>query len=225
MRGFLGGIGAGLVVSVVGLGTVSLMAPQPAGNRPPEAPQVEPPAEAQGTTAPDAAAPVAVVEGEAAPDVAPVEGPEVPAEGGVLPEADRTTAAAPDVAAGDTALGAPPEAPALATVEAGAEAEVVAEVPRAAAPVVPALETAVEAVTVPAEPLAAEEPAPVPVVAPELDVPDAGEMAAAAVPDAEPAIAAEAGEERLPEADVAEPSQPWVRARCQRRRRFLRRPG
>jgi hypothetical protein len=210
MQGFLGGVGAGLVVAVVGLGTASLMAPQPAGNRPPEAPQVEPPAEAQGTTAPDAAAPVAVVEGEAAPDVAPVEGPKVPAEGGVLPEADRTTAEAPDVTAGDTVLGEPPAEPALATLGAGAgaEAEVVAEVPRAAAPVVPALETAVEAVTVPAEPLAAEEPAPVPEVAPELDVPEAGEMAAAAVPDAEPAIVAEAEEERLPEAGLVEPSQP-----------------
>ncbi len=211
MRGFLGGVGAGLVVSAIGLGTVSLLAPQPAGNRPPEAPQVEPPAEAQGTTAPDAEvpdAPVAAADGEAATDLAVVAGPETPAEVGVLPEADTTPAAAPDVAADDTTLGAPPDAPPVAVVGAEAEPETAVTVPRAAAPVVPALETAVAAETAPAAPLAAEEPAPVPEVAPVIAAPDAGAMAVAAVPDAEPAIVADPEGDRQPEAAAAEPVQP-----------------
>ncbi len=133
-RGIVSGLIWGAVTSLVILSVASLLAGQPAGNTPPEAPQVAAP-EAAAVAEPDAAP----VTEAAAPtqDDMPSSVPEVAA-----PQAG-TAAALSDTAPGDAPVAtgiegslATPEAGTTPELAAGSEAPVLPN-PQAAAPVVP----------------------------------------------------------------------------------------
>ena len=156
-RGYLTGGLCGLVVSAVGLGTLSLVAEQPAGNTPPQAPLVESPDLASGGA--DAAA------GDTLPDVgataggapAPSDSPDVtqPSQGAGAVQSDTTTPEQPQ--AGEVTAGL--EAPQVG-VDAGVS--VAADTPVAPldgtdAPAVPEGEADVVLETTTPEPPAAPE--------------------------------------------------------------------
>jgi hypothetical protein len=204
MRGFLSGVFWGLVLSGVGLSAASLMAPQPAGNRPPDAPLVEAPAEAQGETDVAAGVSAPAVEAEAPAAVA-VAGPAAPVGDSVPAAADTAPAEVPALGVAVDGLAPPPMT--LGAVDGMApEGEAVDLGAVARAPVVPAPETEVAAETTPAAPLSAAEVAPVPEVDIAIAPPEiaGGEVA----PDVAPDIAAEDAAERVPATGVAEPAQP-----------------
>jgi hypothetical protein len=222
MRGFLGGAIWGLVVAGVSLSVASLIAPQPAGNRPPEAPQVEAPQEVpvaapqEETDAAPAAAETAAPAGES-PAMAEVTAPAAPAAEATMPAADRDPAEVPALGAAAEGLGAVPEVPEAAAVVIGAGGEAVQVPPgRAPAPVVPALEVDVAAATETALPqpvivpeeVGDVEPVDEAVTQPVALVEAGGEMAA----DVGPVMAQEAPVARLPEADAAAPVQPEMAA-------------
>lgn len=181
-RGFLGGSLVGAVVAVVGLGTASLLGPQPAGNTPPAAPQV---------AAPEAAPANATAQSEAT-SAAPIEPATAPATV-ETPVAEPTAESAPPVA--DTE---PPAAPVAVAVEGaptapvagqGAEAPAlnpdspVLPNPQAPAPAVPDSEDSLAVSTTPA-PAPSEAAAGDEVV--ELQTPVEGARAAPALPEEEP---------------------------------------
>lgn len=222
MRGFLGGAVWGLVVAGAALSVASLIAPQPAGNRPPEAPQVEAPQEVpvtppqEVTDAAPEAAETAAPAGES-PAMAEVTAPAAPAAEAALPAADRASAEVPALGATAEGLGAVPEVPEAAAVVVGAGGEAVQVPPgRAPAPVVPGLEVDVAAAT--------ETALPQPVIVPEEvgDVEPVGEAVTQPVgleeaggerqADVGPVMAQEAPAARLPEADAAAPVQPEMAA-------------
>jgi polysaccharide deacetylase 2 family uncharacterized protein YibQ len=207
MRGFLGGAVWGLVVAAVGLSVASLIAPQPAGNRPPEAPQVEPPASVAETgTAEEPASvepPASAGEG---PAVAEVGAPPAPVAGPELPVADRVPAAVPALEQTAEGFGAMPEEAQAPAVEVGGGDSATAQAPRAPAPIVPAPEVDVAAATEPAEPqpaaLAAEvvEEPEIAMVAPDLE--------AETLSEEDPVPIEEDPAARLPVASPAAPEQP-----------------
>jgi hypothetical protein len=205
MRGFLSGMMTGLVVAGVGLSTASLIAPQPAGNRPPEAPQVEPPEAVPGevgTAAAEAEAPAAGgAEAPATSGVMAVDGPAVPEGEGALPVADTAPAGVPALADEAVGLGAPPAAAEDAGVAGFASEAGVAEV-AAPAPVVPAPEESVEAVTE----SAVEGAAVAAVVEPVVDMAAVAAPVAEAVADAAPVVG-DAPAPQVPEAVEPEQSQ------------------
>ena len=77
LRGYLTGGLSGLIVSAVGLGTASLIAPQPAGNQPPLRPVVESPDLADAAAATEAGGVLPEVTADAGGAPAPSETPEV----------------------------------------------------------------------------------------------------------------------------------------------------
>ena len=155
-RGFISGAIWGAVVSGTALSLASLLGDQPAGNAPPEAPQVEAPQSAgtgDGPTAP--LQPVADTDSEPVPDV-PAATPATPVvsapseSGSPAPMADTSPAAQPDAAQVDGALAAPTEA-GSADIVAGADQPVL-PTPQAAPPVVPENEADLSISTDPAQP-------------------------------------------------------------------------
>jgi polysaccharide deacetylase 2 family uncharacterized protein YibQ len=216
MRGFLAGAGTGLVVAGVGLSALSLMAPQPAGNRPPDAPQVEAPAEVPDAAAamdavPEAAV-AAVAEQGGGPSATLAQGePPVPPVEGSAPVADTAPADVPALDAAADALSVPPADTAPASVAVAADAPPEGTGAGVPAPTVPAPETDVVAATAPAQPVEI-----VPQAEPQSE-PDAGPEAGpdtlvAAPSESAPAPEAETAAERLPETEVAGAEQPAVTA-------------
>lgn len=163
-RGFLSGILVGGVVSVLGLGTASLLGEQPAGNTPPEAPQVDAPETAM-TEAPEGAAPSVSGPGEGdGPSLGPApeaEAPRsIPATGADTPAADTAPPAVPRASGVEGAMGSP-------EVEGGTAPQVsgddpVLPNPQAPAPQTPDAESDIRLSTDPGQP-----PAPVVVEDPE----------------------------------------------------------
>ncbi|SHI68016.1 polysaccharide deacteylase family 2 protein [Wenxinia saemankumensis] len=187
LKGLIAGIGMGVIVAGLGLGTLSLMAPQPAGSAPPAAPDTVPPDTAPPAGAADAGPetpsdptlpPVQPITPTAgAPATAPGAVPaEAPAPG---PEADTASAAVPRTAP----LGDAPAAPgaeAAPGLAAGPEAPVLPS-PRASGPAIPAGESDIVLSTdpgAPTPPAVEEGPDPAPVAdaepAPGTDPVEAG---------------------------------------------------
>ena len=165
LRGIISGGFWGIILSGLGLSAASLLAPQPAGNQPPERPQVEAPDAAGGDLA-AGLAPDAVAGAEVAPALPDV--PQVPVPEGEtgLPMTDTAPADVPQTAGLDVALAVPGmgDAPQVA---ADAEAPVLPN-PQSLAPQTPLREEDLVISTAPAAP-----PAPVIVVeeaAPEVVV-------------------------------------------------------
>lgn len=104
-RGFLAGILAGGVVSVLGLGTVSLLGEQPPGNTPPDAPQVDAPESDPRQGAAETALTVAEPGAAAGPSLGAPPAAETPAS----PSGDSTDTPATKVA--------PPDVPQASGVE------------------------------------------------------------------------------------------------------------
>lgn len=172
IRGILTGGFWGLVTVVIGLSVASLLAPQPAGNRPPEAPLVEAPADATAadtaTLAPqDLVVPPDAASEEAAPgspnvapNLAPIPVPVVVdgVDTRVPAMADTTSAALPQT--GDVAAEplAPPPVADAASLASGADAPV-RIAGQSPAPQVPAPEDDLTLSTDPATPApVAEDP-------------------------------------------------------------------
>lgn len=208
-RGLLMGTVSGLAFVALALGVASLLAPQPAGNRPPESPATElapgPDSPQPADRAPESAAPSGDGGEAGAMPAAPLA-----AEGGGLPLADTSPAAVPEVSRGD-ALAAPPGTGTPPAPVASADGPVVQGVP-APAPQLPAAEAAVALSTEPAA-----RPAP---LAPALDVPaESGavpDMPAAAAGAAPPVAAAspipapDAAAQDAPAADTGSAAPPDV---------------
>lgn len=203
MRGFLAGTASGFVVAGVGLSALSLMAPQPAGNRPPEAPLVEAPAEVAADVAAEPGAAPPAAEAGAAPTEAPAQGEPLPApDVATAPAADTSPAAVPVLADAAPEPGAPPTAADTVALAVAGDAAPDGLAARTAAPAVPPPETEVVAATEPATPapVAAES-------APEAEAP-----VTAALPEPAPVLAEETGAAPPTEAAEAAPAQPVLAA-------------
>ncbi|MCX7299487.1 MAG: divergent polysaccharide deacetylase family protein [Rhodobacterales bacterium] len=185
VRGMLSGGFLGLVVVGAALSVASLMAPQPAGQEPPAAPQVEAPPEAQGGTTSPAATPE-VVTAPTAPETAvaaePAETPSAPAPEHTPTDeiADTSSAIIPDVLDAEVTI-APLTETAAPAVAPEAEAPVSAS-EQTLAPQVPAPEGDLTVATDPPAPQPVPEPAAV-VEAPALAEP-ATDQPATAAPEA-----------------------------------------
>jgi len=155
LRGLISGVFFGAVVAVLGVVVLSVVAPQPPGREPPQAPQVDAP-EVMGALTPESAP----VTAPAQPDADPVQPATVPdvvapeAEAGA-PVADQAPAPAPD-------LSPEPESANENGLSAPESAADVGDLPEAAAPVAIAAGQAPEAPAAPEDealPDAATEPA------------------------------------------------------------------
>ncbi|WP_217810147.1 divergent polysaccharide deacetylase family protein [Salibaculum griseiflavum] len=137
-RGFLSGVLAGGFVSVLGLGTASMLSEQPAGNTPPAPPQVDAPQAASGDT-PASEAPSVSGPGEGeGPSLGPAPDVESAAQldGGdrAAPDADTAPPAVPRASSVEGDLGAP-------SVETGAAPDVAGDAPVLPNPQAPAPDT------------------------------------------------------------------------------------
>jgi len=164
VRGFLSGILVGGLVSALGLGTASLLGEQPAGNTPPDAPQVDAPETAM-TDAPEGAAPSVSGPGEGAgPSLGPAPAADapksIPGAGEDTPAADTAPPAVPQASGVEGAMGQP-EVERDATPDVSADDPVLPN-PQAPAPQSPEAENDVRLSTDPGQP-----PAPVVVEDPE----------------------------------------------------------
>lgn len=210
-RGFLAGGFWGLVVSGLGLTTASLLAEQPAGNDPPEQPQIESPEIAGGGEATDVDGVVPDVTADAGGAPAPSDTPEV----GLLDDGtgsqvtDTDPADQPEGGEITTALAAP-EIGVQDIVVSGTE-EPVSSSTETSVPAEPAAEADVSLDTTTPEPPAAEavveEELAEPVdeeVAPEGDAASVEEELAEPTEEAEAEAEAEVAEADPADVDVAE---------------------
>ncbi|SLN16219.1 divergent polysaccharide deacetylase family protein [Roseisalinus antarcticus] len=109
-RGILSGAFWGVIVSAISLALASLLGEQPAGNAPPDPPQVEAPGASMAPgAAPDAASgtDVAPVEIAGAPSIPEAPAPEVPSQDSAAPAADMTPATRPETGAVSSGLDSP----------------------------------------------------------------------------------------------------------------------
>jgi len=165
LRGIISGGFWGIILSGLGLGAASLLAPQPAGNRPPEPPQVVAPDVANGDLA-AGVAPDAVAAAETGPELAVVPQVALPEGEAGLPLADTLSADVPVTAGLDVALAVPGTGD---TPQVAADADVpVLPNPQSLAPQTPLREEDLVLSTEPAAP-----PVPEPVVVVEEAVPQA----------------------------------------------------
>ena len=160
LRGFVAGGAWGLMAAALGLTTASLLAPQPAGNAPPQEPlvvvaEVDAGAVTEavpGAQTPDLTAEPTLPRAEPAPQAA------VPVAETDMPVADTTPSSAPVIAPTDTGLAAPAEGVALAVVPA-TDTPVLPN-PQAPAPQTPASEADLVLSTEPALPPVKVDPVP-----------------------------------------------------------------
>lgn len=106
MRGLILGAASGLALSAVALGGLSLIAEQPAGNRPPDAPATAAPATEPPPAEVDAPAGRPLSENAGPQPAEAVPGLSPPEDSGA-PRADTSSAAQPDIASPEDALTAP----------------------------------------------------------------------------------------------------------------------
>lgn len=145
VRGFILGAVSGLALSALLLGAGSLLAPQPAGNRPPEAPTTQIPAAAEPPDLAEEQADSTSTEEVAAERLtqpAPLPGLGAPEDRGV-PAADTTSGSAPAVGSVDALLSDPDTAASAADVP-ESEAQVAIS-PQRPAPRPPAVEAPLDA--------------------------------------------------------------------------------
>lgn len=192
LRGFVSGGLLGLVVSGVTLGTASLVGPQPAGTRPPMAPQVDAPGMAEGSGDIIGGTPDALPGGSTglggAP--APSQTPEVamPEVDSVLPDADTASPVAPVAAEAEPGLAPPSAATQAPDIIAGAEAPVLPN-PLARAPEPPVAEAAVQVPDDPTTPPPSDVPPTQPTTGLEQPaLPEIALLVDPATPEAAPVI-------------------------------------
>ncbi|WP_377505899.1 divergent polysaccharide deacetylase family protein [Octadecabacter sp. R77987] len=200
-RGFFLGMFSGTFVSAIAVATASLMAPQPAGNAPPERPQVEAPEAASGDVTPGTA-PATVEAMEDGPTLGVAPTVDTPSAETDAPLADTTPADVPETGAIDTDLGTPDTGGETPLVDLDSTVEPVLPTPQSVAPEVPQIEDDITLSTEPAQPVA-------PVVVDDSAFADPA-VAEVVEPEAEADPEAEAGPapEADPEVDPASDTEP-----------------
>ena len=206
LRGFVSGGAWGLMAAALGLTTASMLAPQPAGNAPPQEPlvvvaEVDAGAVTEavpGAQTPDLTAEPALPRAEPAPQAA------VPVAETDMPVADTTPSSAPVIAPTDAGLAAPSEGAALAVVPA-TDTPVLPN-PQAPAPQTPASEADLVLSTEPAPPPVKADPVPEEPIAVIPVIPVIPEGVPDSVPEAVPEVVPDsvAAPAPVPEA-VAQP--------------------
>lgn len=205
---FLGAV-SGLVLSAVVLGTLSLVVPQPAGNRPPEPPATDAPAPnvtdapAESTAAEVAAVTDTAASGTALPELG------LPADSGA-PEADTEPPGTPEIGAGTELLAGPGNDDG-ARLPAAPDAEgAVTLVPTGPAPSQPVLEDMPETagIAAPVNPAIAGTPSLAPPASGDAAPDPAAFMADVVTQDAAPARPAVMPETEAPRPEADAPTAP-----------------